>query len=276
MASEIPAPGYLLGHTDAEHDRLIRQARRLAPITENFLRDAGIRPGQRVLDLGSGVGDVSMLAARMVGISGEIVGVERDARSIAKARERVAQAGLTNVSFTERDVALVSADEPFDAVIGRFILQFLPDPVAVLRSVSRLVRPGGVVAFQENSWAPFVLLSAHLPLWSSAVSLLHEASVRAGVNVEMGPALHKVFTDAGLPAPTMRLEMVLGHDLAFTRWVSDVVGTLQSTMQKFDLSLEHLGNLDTLEARLQDEVAASNTVVPWLALVAAWSRTPAT
>ncbi len=276
MASEIPAPGYLLGHTDAEHDRLIRQARRLAPITENFLRDAGIRPGQRVLDLGSGVGDVSMLAARMVGVSGEIVGVERDARSIAKARARVAQAGLTNVSFTERDVALVSADEPFDAVIGRFILQFLPDPVAVLRSVSRLVRPGGVVAFQENSWAPFVLLSAHLPLWSSAVSLLHEASVRAGVNVEMGPALYKVFKDAGLPAPTMRLEMVLGHDLAFTRWVSDVVGTLQSTMQKFDLSLEHLGNLDTLEARLQDEVAASNTVVPWLALVAAWSRTPAT
>ena len=91
MASEIPAPGYLLGHTDAEHDRLIRQARRLAPITENFLRDAGIRPGQRVLDLGSGVGDVSMLAARMVGVSGEIVGVERDARSIAKARARVAQ-----------------------------------------------------------------------------------------------------------------------------------------------------------------------------------------
>ena len=92
----------------------------------------------------------------------------------------------------------------------------------------------------------------------------------------MGPALYKVFKDAGLPAPTMRLEMVLGHDLAFTRWVSDVVGTLQSTMQKFDLSLEHLGNLDTLDARLQDEVAASNTVVPWLALVAAWSRTPAT
>ena len=274
MVDEIPAPGYLLGHTDAEHDRLIRQAVRLAPITENFLRDAGIRPGQRILDLGSGVGDVSMLAARMVGISGEIVGVERDTRSVATARARVAQAGLTNVTFTEGDVAQVSADEPFDAVIGRFILQFLPDAVAVLRSVLRLVRPGGAVAFQENSWAPFVLLSAHLPLWSAAVSLLHEASVRAGVNVEMGPALHHVFMDAGLAAPTMRLEMVLGQDLAFTRWVSDVVCTLQSTMRKFDLSLEHLGNLDTLEARLQDEVAASNTVVPWLALVAAWSRTP--
>ena len=89
---------YPLGNTDAEHERLIRQAARLAPITERFFRRAGIGRGQRVLDLGSGVGDVSMLVARIVGPSGEIVGVERDARSIARARVRVAEAGLHNVS----------------------------------------------------------------------------------------------------------------------------------------------------------------------------------
>jgi SAM-dependent methyltransferase len=273
MTEGISSSDYLLGSTDAEHDRLIRQAVRLAPVTERFFREAGIGPGQRVLDLGSGVGDVAMLVARLVGPSGEVVGIERDTRSITRARIRAADAGLRSVSFTQSDVAQFSSNKPFDAAVGRYILQFLPDPVGVLRSVSQWVRPGGVLAFQEQSWAPFVLLSSHLPLWPASVSLLHEASLRSGVNMEMGLALHKAFQDAGLPAPNMRLEMELGHDPDFTRWVSDVVCTLQTKIQEVGLSLESLGNLHTLQERLQKEVASSNTVVPWLGLVSAWCRT---
>src|SRR5229473_630981 len=207
MTTSNPAAQYALGSTDAEHERLIWQAARLAPLTERFFREAGIGPGQRVLDLGSGVGDVAMLAARLVGPSGEVVAIERDPRSITRARTRAADAGLRNVTFTQSDVAQFSSDKPFDAAVGRYILQFLADPAAVLRALSQRVRPGGVIAFQEGSWAPFVLLSAHLPLWSASVSLLHEASLRSEVNLEMGLALHKVFQDAGLPAPNMRLEM---------------------------------------------------------------------
>src|SRR6266852_4648304 len=147
-----PSSDYLLGSTDAEHERLIRQAVRLAPVTERFFREAGIGPGQRVLDLGSGVGDVAMLAARLVGPTGEVVGIERDTRSITRARTRAADDGLRNVSFTQSDVAQFSNDRPFDAAVGRYILQFLPDPVAVLRSLSQRVRPGGIVAFQECYW----------------------------------------------------------------------------------------------------------------------------
>jgi len=143
---------YALGSTDAEHERLIRQASRLAPCTERFLCQAGIGPGLRVLDLGSGVGDVAMLAARLVGPSGEVVGVEQDSRSIARARARVADAGLNNVSFAQCDVSQAASDRPFDAAVGRLILMFLPNPVAVLSSVSQLVRAGGILAFQESSW----------------------------------------------------------------------------------------------------------------------------
>src|SRR6266699_5009004 len=145
---------YALGYTNAEHERLIRQAERIAPITERLFRSASIGPGQRVLDLGSGVGDVAMLAAKLVGPSGEVVGVERDPGSIARARARVAEAGRRNMTFTQSDVSQIPSSEPFDAVVGRFILMFLPDPLAVLRSLTPLVRPGGVVAFHELSWAP--------------------------------------------------------------------------------------------------------------------------
>ena len=71
------------------------------------------------LDLGSGVGDVALIAARLVGPSGEVVGIERDPRSIARAGLRMAEAGLRNVSFTQSDAAEIPRDKPFDAAVGR-------------------------------------------------------------------------------------------------------------------------------------------------------------
>src|SRR5438093_5626728 len=111
MPKSRRSANYPLGHTDAEHERLIRQALCLAPITERFFREAGIGPGQRVLDIGSGVGDVAMLVARLVGPSGEVVGAERDSRSIARARARVLEAGLRNVSFIQSDVSQITASK---------------------------------------------------------------------------------------------------------------------------------------------------------------------
>ena len=274
MTSDESQSAYLLGNTHAEHERLVRQAIRLAPVTERFFREAGIASGQRVLELGSGVGDVAMLVARIVGPSGEVVAIERDARTISRARTRAVEAGLHNIDFVQTDIADYSTDSWFDAGVGRYILQFLRDPVATLRSVAKQIRSGGIIAFQEGSWAPFVLLSAHLPLWSTAVSLLHQAGVRSGVNMEMGPALHNVFQEAGLPAPRMRLEMELGHDPEFTRWVSDSLRSVLPQIQKLNLSHEALGDFDTLQERLHDEVAKANTVVPWIGLVAAWCRKP--
>src|SRR5260221_14637568 len=115
MTESNRASQYALGSTDAEHERLMRQAARLAQSTERFFRDAGIGLGQRILDIGSGVGDVAMLAARLVGPSGEGMGIERDTGSIARARGRVAEAGLRNVGFMQSDLNHNSAGQPFDA-----------------------------------------------------------------------------------------------------------------------------------------------------------------
>ena len=271
MESDAPID-YLLGSTDAEHERLIRQAIRLAPVTGRFFREAGIGPGHRVLELGSGVGDVAMLLARLVGPTGEVVAIEREPRSIGRARVRAAEAGLRNIEFLHADIGTFVPETLFDAAVGRYILQFLPDPASTLRTLAAKIKPGGIIAFQEGSWAPFLALSAHLPLWHAGVSILHEASVRSGVNLEMGPALHKTFQAAGLPIPHMRLEMELGFEPEFTRWVSDVVFIIHEAFEKFDISPAPLGDLDTLQQRLHEEVSASNTVVPWIALMSAWSR----
>lgn len=265
---------YALGYTDREHERLIRQAAIIAPITERFLREAGIGPGQRVLDLGSGMGDVAMLVAKLVGPSGEVVGIERDANSIARAKTRTAAAGFRNVSFLNRDVKNIISDQPFDAAVGRLILMFLPDPVSVLRSTVGLVRPGGVVAFQEPSWAPMLALGARLPLWSRTRHLIHEILLRSGANREMGLALYPVFQEAGLPAPQMHLEMPLGSDPEFVRLTSDVLCSLRPLAKQHKVSLKELGDLDTLPHRIHAEANAANTVVSLIGVVGAWSRKP--
>jgi len=275
MTTNKPGLAYALGNTDAEHERLIRQAIHLAPCTERFFRAAGIGPSQRVLDLGSGVGDVVMLAARLVGPSGEVVGIEHDARSIARARARISEARLHNVSFIQSEISSFTSDKQFDAVIGRFILQFLPAAAATLRWVSQLVRPAGIMAFQEPSWAPFLLLSSHLPLWSACAALTHEALQRSGGDTEMGLALYRIFQEAGLPAPHLIMEIPLGRDPDSARWIYDLFCTLLPHIRRLNLSLDKLGDMDTLFERIQAEASAANGVVPWMAVVGAWSTVQA-
>jgi ubiquinone/menaquinone biosynthesis C-methylase UbiE len=271
MTTRHPSADYPLGNTDAEHDRLIRQALCVAPTTERFFREAGIERGQRVLDIGSGVGDVAMLVAQLVGPSGEVVGIERDPKSIAKARARVTEACLHNVTFNESDVSEIPDGKPFDAAVGRFILMYLPDPVAALRSISQLVRPGGVFAFQEPYWVPVLAHLAKLPLWFATASLIDE-TMRAAANHEMGTDLYHTFVEAGLPEPAMRMELSFGKEPHLAQWYYDTLCSLRPQMEQLNLPIESLGSLDTLVHRLQTEVAESKTVACWFASVGAWCR----
>ena len=271
MTTIRPASDYPLGHTDAEHERLIRQAARVAPTTERFFREAGLGPGQRVLDIGSGVGVVAMLVARLVGPSGEVVAIERDPKSIAKARARVTEAGFGNVRFNESDVGEIPEGKPFDAAVGRFILMYLPDPVAVLRAISRLVRPGGVIVFQEPYWIPVLTHLAPLPLWFATASLIDQ-TMRASANNEMGAELYHTFVEAGLSEPTVRMELPLGKEPYLAQWYCDILCSLRPQMEHLHLSIESLGSLNTLVQRLQAEVTESKSLACWFASVGAWCR----
>src|ERR1044071_2591698 len=236
---------YPLGHTDAEHDRLIRQAAQVAPITDRFFREAGIGSGQRVLDIGSGVGDVAMLVARLVGPSGEVVAVERDRNSIAKASARVTEAGFHNVSFNESNVNEIRGEKPFDAVVGRFILMYLPDPVATLRSISQLVRPGGVIVFQEPTWVPVIAHLSALPLWFATASLI-DKTMRASANHDMGAQLHHTFLQAGFPEPAVRMELPMGKEPYLAQWYYDTLCSLLPEVEHLQMPIKALGSLDTL------------------------------
>lgn len=263
---------YALGNTQPEDERLAWQAQRFDPLTERFFREAGIAAGQRVLDLGSGAGHVAMLLAKIVGPHGEVVGVERSAISIERAKARTLDAGFQNVTFTQADVRDIPRSDPFDAAVGRFILMFLPDPVPVVRLLSQLVRPGGVLAFHEVSWAAFLERCANLPLCFASAMMIHETFRRTGANTEMGPALPSVFRNAGLPAPTMTSTTLLGNAPDLTKWLVDILYVLEAQMHDLGISRTRIGDIDTLSTRLLAELSSSRGVVGGPDLVGGWAK----
>jgi SAM-dependent methyltransferase len=272
--TKIRNSDYVLGYTSAEHERLKCQAALIAPITERLFREAGFERGQRILDLGSGLGDVSMVAAKLVGPSGEVVGIERDANSISVARARVRDAGIQNIRFVRTHVDVIADDGSFDAAVGRFILMFLPDPLSVLQSVIRLVRPGGVLAFQEVSWIPMLALGSRLPLWSRVLHVIHQSLLRSRANPEMGLDLYSLFLRLGLPAPRMHLDIPLGNDANFTEVILGVLRSLRPLAEHHHVPFDGLGDFETLPERIHAEISFAKTVVSIVPIVSAWSRTP--
>src|SRR5437899_2866565 len=99
--SSSQGPVYTLGHSEDEFVRLSRQARILDLFSEPLLRRAGIEPGMHVLDVGCAAGDLSFLAANLVGASGQVVGVDRSSEALATARARSQRIGQTNVEFVQ-------------------------------------------------------------------------------------------------------------------------------------------------------------------------------
>ena len=275
MTISSPGRSYVLGGTGHEHERLIRQARIFNPFTERLFRNAGVSRGQRVLDIGSGVGDVAMLVAEVVGPAGEVVGVERDANTLTKARSRVAEAQLRNVSFVATDVSQVVNEvnnKPFDVIVGRLILEYLPDPGAVLRSLTKLVRPGGIIVIQDCYWAPLLQLTAGLPLWKKCATLIHQTFERSGAHMDMEHRLYRAFLDASLHAPEVMIEIPVGDSPEIKRWVYDLFCTLFPQMQEHNLPIAGVGELESLLSRLEAELDRTKTFAACPGLVGAWSH----
>src|SRR5262252_3435792 len=136
---------YALGHSEQELERLSHQGQVFAPFTRQLFEQAGMRPGMRVLDVGSGAGDVAFLAAELVGPSGEVVGADREAAAVDWATARARSREVTNVKFLANDPAGMEFDRKFDAVVGRLVLMYYPDPVGALQKLVRHLQPGGLI-----------------------------------------------------------------------------------------------------------------------------------
>jgi ubiquinone/menaquinone biosynthesis C-methylase UbiE len=276
QAARWDSPRHATGCGAGEASGLARQSALYNAITRRVLGEAGLRPGMRVLDAGTGAGDVALLAAELVGPAGSVVGIDRNPAVLEIARVRARSAGLANVTFVAGDLRDPAPGRDFDAVLGRLVLMHVPDPAAALRHLCHCLRPGGIVAFQECNLAATALdIWPPTPLWGQVRCWLYQTIRSTSVDLEMGYKLYHVFREAGLPEPRLHLDAPIGGGPAYDghEIVAEMLHSLLPLAQHLGIAAAAV-NIETLADRLRAETSAAGGVVKVPDLVSAWTRLP--
>jgi len=268
---------YELGHSDRELKRLATQAQLVDPFTREFFRDGGVAPGMRVLDVGSGAGDTALLAADIVEGAGEVVGIDRSALAVSAAHNRIKAPERRNISFREGtpEEALDPA-ETFDAAVGRYVLMFSPDPVAMLKSIARHVRPGGVIVFHEPDWRG-CRSTPPSSAYDKCCDWIVRTFQKVGTNPFIGSDLYSAFMQAGIPSPTMALRALIGgasSSVSGADLIADLAITMAPVMEEHGVIARGEVDPDVFKERLIAEVDRLGSVVLGRSEIGAWSRAP--
>jgi SAM-dependent methyltransferase len=268
--------GYVMGRTEAERARLSQQDRIFAPHSENLFRQAGIAEGMRVVDVGCGVGDATALLARIVGPAGSVIGVDQDAASLEAAERMVAGAGLSNVTFQQRTLPDIDLDAPTDALAGRLILLHFDDPASVLAELTRYVRPGGVVTFQDITISRARSVP-EVPLWTRLIEWISAGATLAGAGPDFGDRLPAVFRRAGLSHPQAAAVSITGDadSPVPAYWVQTVRSLAPLLVARGTATAEELARDGYLE-ELTGQARRLGAMLYIQELAAAWAHVPST
>jgi SAM-dependent methyltransferase len=241
-------------------------------MTKRLLGDAGVGAGMRVIDVGCGGGDVSFLIARLVGEEGQVLGVDRDPRPLTTARGRAGEMGLSNITFAEGDFCELSPEYgQFDAAVGRRVLMYQRDAVGAVRRLSRILRPGALVIFQEHDsvMTPGRLMS--LPLHERAHEWIWRTVELEGANIHMGFDLPSVLSQAGLTLEHVRAEAIV--QTPETRYpVGAIVRAMLHRIVQQGVATEEEVDVDTLDRRLIEERVEANATYIGDMVFGAWAR----
>jgi ubiquinone/menaquinone biosynthesis C-methylase UbiE len=263
---------YILGHSEEELRRLESQSLFFNDLTEQVFKRARIGPGMQVLDVGCGAGDVSFLVAGLVGPDGMVIGVDKSQEAVTAARDRALKAGIRNVTFINAEIDEIVVAQPVDALVGRLTLMYMADAVASLKSLTKCVKPGGIIAFQEIDALGYRTTPQCLSINQSAYWIT-ETLRRSGADIQMGLRLYRTFLQAGLPAPRMIMgaRVEAGDDSIAYEYMAQLVRSLLPMIERFGVADVEQVQIDTLAQRMREEAVANDSVVVIPPLIGAWA-----
>jgi len=264
---------YVMGHDHRERRRLLLQASILNPLTEHLLRRAGISSGMKVLDIGCGVGDVSLLAARLVGRHGSVTSVDIDPAALETVGARASAEEINNIECVKADIHGWKPGRRFDAVVGRHILIHSKDPLSVLRDCAALLHERGLAAFHEYDFSVVHRAWPPAPLRERVMEVFDRFFARVAYS-DIGSRLWNLLMEAGFERPDCRAEYPIsgGSDSVYYEWIAESFRSIHPRAVAQGVIAEGEFDLDTLEQRLRAEVSAGNSCIPAPAMVGAFAR----
>jgi SAM-dependent methyltransferase len=225
-----------------------------------------------VLDIGCGVGDLTLLAARLVGRTGRVTSVDIDPAALQTLAARASAEGMKNVDCVHADMHGWKPGRRFDAVVGRHILIHAKDPLAVLRECAGLLHERGLAAFQEydftvvhRGWPP-------TPFAERVMRVFDQFFGRATC-ANIGSRLWTLLMEAGFDTPDCRAEYpISGGDSVYYEWIAESFRSVQPRAVALGVMADGEFDVDTLAQRLREEVTSANSCLPAPAMIGAFAR----
>jgi SAM-dependent methyltransferase len=232
-------------------------------------------PGMRVLDLGTGLGHVAMIAGELVGPSGSVAGIDRSEEALTVARRRAAEQGMTHVTFAIGDATVWTAPEPYDVVIGRLLLFHVADPAAVVRHHLANLRPGGAFVAIDFDLGN-CRTEPPIAVAQNAIRWVHDAFRASGAWPRIGSRLGTIFEEAGLTQTiTYGVQGYLSpRDPAGAPLLAGVLRSMATAIVRHRIATEEEIGIATFEQRLREAVQEANAVILPPTVVGAWGHAP--
>lgn len=263
---------YVLGHEARELERLERQAAFFGEMTRHGLERAGLTRGMRVLDLGCGVGDVSLIAADLVGPEGAVVGIDIAEGATTIATRRAQAANKPHVRFEVANIEAYAGYGDFDAVVGRFIVVHLPKPEEVLRRVVGSMKKGAILQFAELDFTT-AHATAPAPFTTRLLGLVTELYRRVGREPDSGTRLYSLFRALDLDVELFGYTRVgRGREQAGHVFLAESVKSLLPIMEKVGLATAAELDPPTLVDRIAAEITGPDPAIFYPRAVVAWAR----
>ncbi|MCD6064004.1 MAG: ubiE 5 [Flavipsychrobacter sp.] len=165
--------------------------------TKTLLLQQGLAKGMSFLDVGCGGGNVSVMAAGMVGDAGRVTAIDFDEEIIALNKEEVAAAGISTIAYETLSAYDLSSRDEYDITYARFLLSHLTDPLRVLKNMAASLKPGGRVIVEDIHFDGHFCYPA-CTAFNEYVALFTATASQREQNANIGPELLRLFGEAGL------------------------------------------------------------------------------
>lgn len=255
---------YVIRGGAAGAERLRVLARAKWPTTKALFDRIGLKRGMRCLDLGCGIGAVTL---RLAEWTGSAVGIDADAEALNIARSEAARAGLA-AEFRVGSIETLAEEPIYDLVYARYLLTHLADPASALKRMARAARPGGTIAVEDIDFAG-QFSYPRCPAFERYGELYQQVVRKRGADPCIGPRLLGLMQDAGLDDVHMEVVLPAFHEGEGKRVAPMTLEDIRASVVQAGLADD--AEIDRLVAEMEDFAKDMRTILSLPRIFQVWA-----